>query len=72
MGGTSTSKQTQSSSLAPYDPASGALTGILGGLSNMVPSAGSLSPTQSGAINQIVGNWGQFGSTMSQPAAANA
>jgi hypothetical protein len=38
MGGTSTSKQTQTSSLAPYDPAATGLNGILGQLSGMAPA----------------------------------
>lgn len=56
MGGTSTSKQTQSSTLAPYDPASGSLQGILGSISNLVPQAGTLSTGQQGAINQVISN----------------
>lgn len=56
MGGTSTTSQTQSSSLAPYSAASTGLNGIIGSLTNMVPSAGSLNSTQTGAINQMVGN----------------
>jgi hypothetical protein len=56
MGGTSTSSQTQSSSLAPYSPASTGMNGILGSLSGMAPSAGTLSPTESGAINQVISN----------------
>lgn len=56
MGGTSKSTQTQSSSLAPYDPAADGLKGILGGITNLVPGAGSANPTQTGAINQIVAN----------------
>jgi hypothetical protein len=56
MGGTSSSSQTQSSSLAPYSAASTGMNGILGSLSAMAPSAGSLNPTQSGAINQVIAN----------------
>lgn len=56
MGGTSTSKSTQTSQLAPYEPASGSLNGILGGLGNLVPQAGTLSSGQQGAINQVVSN----------------
>lgn len=55
MGGTSTSKQTQSSQLAPYDPANPALQGILSGVSSLVPSAG-LNSKQSGALNTIESN----------------
>lgn len=56
MGGTSTSKQTQTSSLAPYDPASGALQGILGGINKLVPQAGTLTSGQQGAIDQVIKN----------------
>src|SRR5437016_5031484 len=56
MGGTSKTSQTQSSSLAPYDPAASGLNGLLGSLSNMASGAASASPTQTGAINQIIGN----------------
>lgn len=52
MGGTSKSTQTQTSSTDPYGPAGGALTGILGGLSNLVPGAGSPTAAQTGAINR--------------------
>lgn len=54
--GTSTSTQTQSSSLAPYNPASTGLDGILGSLTKMAPGAASLNPTQSGAINKVISN----------------
>jgi hypothetical protein len=56
MGGTSKTEQTQSAQLAPYDPAKGGLDGLLGSITGMIPSAGSVSPTQQGAINQIVSN----------------
>jgi hypothetical protein len=56
MGGTSTSKQTQSSTLSPYDPANSSLQGILSGINNLVPQAGTLSSGQQGAINQVVSN----------------
>jgi hypothetical protein len=56
MGGTSTTKQTQSSMLSPYDPANSSLQGILGGINNLVPQAGTLSQGQQGAINQVVSN----------------
>src|SRR6266404_428978 len=56
MGGTSKSSQTQSASLAPYDPAATGLNGLLGSLTGMAGGAGSLNPTQQGAINQITSN----------------
>ncbi|MBR1206617.1 MULTISPECIES: tail fiber domain-containing protein [unclassified Bradyrhizobium] len=56
MGGTSKSTTTQSSSLSPYDPASGALTGLLGGLTNLSGSAGSTTAAQNGALNTIEAN----------------
>lgn len=56
MGGTSTSKQTQSSTLAPYDPANPSLQGLLGGINSLVPQAGTLSTGQQGAINQVISN----------------
>jgi hypothetical protein len=56
MGGTSTSTQQQSSSTTPYAGASGALNGILGGLTSMVPGAGSLTGAQAGALNSIEAN----------------
>lgn len=56
MGGTSTSSQTSSNTLAPYSAASGPMNGILGSLGNLSSSAGSLNPTESGAINKVIGN----------------
>jgi len=56
MGGTSKTSQTSTSSLAPYDPANPSLQGILGGINNLVPQAGTLSSGQQGAINQVVSN----------------
>lgn len=56
MGGTSTTSQTQSSQTNPYSPASTGLNGILSGVTNMVPAAGTLTPGQSGAINQVISN----------------
>lgn len=56
MGGRSTSKSTQTSQLTPYGDASGSLNGILGGINNLVPQAGTLSSGQQGAINQVVAN----------------
>jgi hypothetical protein len=55
MGGTSKSSQTQTQSLAPYDPANPALQGILGGLTGLVPQAG-LSGTASNALDTVVKN----------------
>lgn len=56
MGGTSSTTQQSSSSLAPYSAASGSMNGILGSLGNLSTSAGSLTPTESSAINQVIGN----------------
>ncbi|MFZ5713037.1 MAG: tail fiber domain-containing protein [Bradyrhizobium sp.] len=56
MGGTSKTTQTQTSSLAPYEPASGALQGILGSINKLVPQAGTLTAGQQGAINQVISN----------------
>jgi hypothetical protein len=56
LGGTSKTTQTQTSSLAPYEPASGALQGILGSINKMVPQAGTLTAGQQGAINQVISN----------------
>lgn len=56
MGGTSTQTQKQTSSTDPYGPASGALTGILGGINSLVPGASSLTGAQSGALNSIESN----------------
>jgi Chaperone of endosialidase len=60
MGGTSTSTQSQTSQTNPYAPASGALSGILGGINSLVPGAGSLTGAQTGAINTLTAN-GQAG-----------
>src|SRR5581483_7123051 len=56
MGGQSSSTQTQSSSVAPYAPASGALNGILGSITNLAPGAGSLNPAQADAMSKIESN----------------
>jgi hypothetical protein len=56
MGGTSKTTQTQTSSLAPYDPAKSSLDGLLGALGGMVPGAGSLNAGQSDAINRVLAN----------------
>lgn len=53
MGGKSKTSQTQTSTLAPYEPASGALKGLLGGIQNMVPQAGMLTPGVQSAINKV-------------------
>lgn len=55
MGGTSTSSQTSQSQTTPWASAAPALSGILGGINSLVPTAG-LNATQQGAINQLVGN----------------
>jgi hypothetical protein len=56
MGGTSKTSQTSTSSLAPYDPANSSLQGLLGGINNLVPQAGTVSTGQQGAINQVISN----------------
>jgi len=56
MGGTSSSTQQSSSSVAPYSAAAGPMNGILGSLGSLSSSAGSLTPTESGAINQVISN----------------
>jgi hypothetical protein len=56
MGGTSTSKQTSTSQLAPYDPAASSLTGILGSVNKLVPQAGTLSTGEQGVLNQVINN----------------
>jgi hypothetical protein len=55
MGGTSSSSQTQTSTTTPWSTATPALTGLLGGVNGLTPSAG-LNATEQGAINQLVGN----------------
>jgi hypothetical protein len=56
LGGTSTTKQTQTSSLAPYDPAAGSLKGILGSIDKLVPQAGTLTGDQQGVLNKVIAN----------------
>ena len=56
MGGTSTTSQSQTSQLAPYSAAAPGLNGILGQLGNMASGAGSATPAQTGALNQIESN----------------
>jgi hypothetical protein len=55
MGGTSTSSQTSQSQTTPWATATPALTGLLGGINALTPSAG-LNAAQSGAIDQLVTN----------------
>jgi hypothetical protein len=64
MGGTSKTSQTQTQSLAPYDPANPALQGLLSGITNLVPNAG-LSGKASGALDTIEGNAAKASSTFS-------
>jgi hypothetical protein len=56
MGGTSTSTQQQTSQTNPYAGAAPALTGILNNINSLVPSAGSLTGAQAGALNTIEAN----------------
>lgn len=56
MGGTSKTSQTQTSTLAPYDPAAGSLQGILGGINKLVPQAGTLTGDQQGVLNKVIAN----------------
>jgi hypothetical protein len=55
MGGTSKSTTTQNSTTAPWEPAQGALNGILGQLNSYLPQTG-LTGAQNSALNQIVQN----------------
>jgi len=64
MGGTSKTSQTQTQSLAPYDPANPALQSLLSGITNLVPNAG-LSGKASGALDTIEGNAAKASSTFS-------
>lgn len=52
MGGENKQSQTQSSTTNPWEPAQGALKGILGQLDPLIANSG-LSPTSSGAIDQL-------------------
>lgn len=52
MGGESKQSQTQSSTTNPWEPAQGALKGILGQLDPLIANSG-LSPASSGAIDQL-------------------
>ncbi|OAF05468.1 hypothetical protein AYJ54_00755 [Bradyrhizobium centrolobii] len=60
MGGTSKSETTQQSTTAPWQPAQGALTGILGQLNNYLPQTG-LNGAQTNAINTIDQNGANVG-----------
>jgi len=55
MGGTSSTQQTQSSTTAPWAPAQGVLTGILGQLQGQIGNTG-VTPTENSALNTIIGN----------------
>lgn len=56
MGGTSTSSQKSTSTLAPYSEAAGPMNGLLGQIANIAPSAGTLNAGQSDAINKVIAN----------------
>ena len=58
MGGQSTTSQTQQTQTAPWQAAQPDLTSILGQLSPLVQNSG-LTPTESGAINQLSQNASQ-------------
>ncbi len=58
MGGTSTTSQTQQSQTAPWQAAQPMLQGILGQLNPLVQNSG-LTPTESGAIDQLSQNAAQ-------------
>lgn len=58
MGGTSKTSQTQNSTTAPWEPAQGALTGILDQLKGNLGKTG-LTGAETGAIDQMVANAGQ-------------
>ena len=58
MGGTSKQEQTQNSTTNPWEPAQGALKGILGQVQTGLGSTG-LTGNESGAINSMVANAGQ-------------
>jgi hypothetical protein len=61
MGGKSEQTQTQSSTTNPWEPAQGALKGILGQLNSYVPQAGATG-LQGNAIDQINANNARFSS----------
>lgn len=61
MGGTSKTTQTQSSSLAPYEPASGALQGILGKIGTIANNTGTTTtPGQTGILDQTQADVGKL------------
>jgi hypothetical protein len=60
LGGTSKSETSQQSQTAPWQPAQGALTGILGQLNGYVPQAG-INGTQTNALNTIEQNGSNVG-----------
>jgi hypothetical protein len=55
MGGTSTSEQTQNSTTNPWEPAQGALKGILGQLNGQLGNTG-LTSAESGALDSLQAN----------------
>jgi len=54
MGGQSTSTTKQSSSTRPWEESAPVVNGLISGVSNLLPGAGSLSQAQTDAINQLV------------------
>jgi hypothetical protein len=60
MGGTSKSTTTQNSTTAPWEPAQGALTGILGQLNSFLPQTG-ITGAQTNALNTIEQNGASTG-----------
>ena len=62
MGGTSKSETTQQSQTAPWQPAQGALTGILGQLNSNLSNTG-VTGAENGALNTLVGNANAASST---------
>ena len=60
MGGKSSSTQQQSSTTAPWQPAQGALTGILGQINGLLPQTG-INGTQTNALNTIEQNGSNVG-----------
>jgi hypothetical protein len=60
MGGQSSSTQQQSSTTAPWEPAQGAITGILGQLNGLLPQTG-ITGAQTGALNTIEQNGANVG-----------
>jgi hypothetical protein len=60
MGGQSSSTQQQSSTTAPWQPAQGAITGILGQLNGLLPQTG-ITGAQTNALNTIEQNGSNVG-----------